>query len=119
MAICLDTGCLAWYCLSMEITPNHSPSTLPQFDGTYYMRVGKNGRVTLPLKIRQLLQLEENTEVEVKVEDGAVMVTGRLPTLEELAGSLPALPQNTTVDEIIHDAKSEHYADRQKRLFGQ
>lgn len=73
------------------------------------MRIGKNGRATLPKQIRELLELDENMEVEVKVENGHVMLTGRLPTLEELAGSLPPLPEGMSIDEVVRQAKQEHY----------
>ena len=80
-----------------------------RFDGTYYMHIGKNGRATLPKQIRQLLDLEDNTEVEVRVENGQVMLGGRLPTLEELAGSLPPLPEGMSVEDAVKQAKLEHY----------
>ncbi|MEZ4713141.1 MAG: AbrB/MazE/SpoVT family DNA-binding domain-containing protein [Caldilineaceae bacterium] len=93
----------------MSTSTEHLPSGSNRFDGTYYMHIGKNGRATLPKQIRQLLDLEDNTEVEVRVENGQVMLGGRLPTLEELAGSLPPLPDGMDVEEAIRQAKLEHY----------
>lgn len=93
----------------MSISTDHLPSGLNRFDGTYYMHIGKNGRATLPRQIRQLLDLDDNTEVEVRVENGQVMLGGRLPTLEELAGSLPPLPEGVSVEDAIRQAKLEHY----------
>ncbi|MEZ4614370.1 MAG: AbrB/MazE/SpoVT family DNA-binding domain-containing protein [Caldilineaceae bacterium] len=91
-------------------TRSHEQSHIgqSQFDGSYYIRIGKHGRTTLPKQIRQLLELEENTEVEIKVENGQVTLTGRLPTLEELAGSLPPLPEGMRLEEVIRQAKIEH-----------
>jgi AbrB family looped-hinge helix DNA binding protein len=93
----------------MSTPTNHSPSGLSSFDGTYYMRIGKNGRATLPKQIRQLLDLEDNAEVEVRVEKGQVMLGGRLPTLEEMAGSLPPLPEGIDIEDVVRQAKREHY----------
>lgn len=90
--------------------PHNHLSDIAKFDGTYYMRIGKNGRATLPKQIRQLLELDENMDVEVKVENGHVTLAGRLPTLEELAGSLPPLPEGMEIEEVIKQAKIEHYA---------
>lgn len=93
----------------MDANTDHHSSGQPMLNGTYYMRVGKNGRATLPKQIRQLLDLEDNTEVEVRVENGQVILGGRLPTLEELAGSLPPLPEGINVEDAIRQAKLEHY----------
>ncbi len=93
----------------METHPHPQSIGSKHFDGTYYMRIGKNGRATLPKQIRQLLDLDENVEVEVKVENGHVTLAGRLPTLEELAGSLPPLPVGMDIEEAIKQAKIEHY----------
>ena len=93
----------------MEAQPHKHTSDSSKYDGTYYMRIGKNGRATLPKQIRQLLYLDENMEVDIKVENGHVTLSGRLPTLEELAGSLPPLPEGMDVEEIVRQAKSEHY----------
>lgn len=93
----------------MDRQTQDQASASKRFDGTYYMRIGKNGRTTLPKQIRQLLALDENMEVEVKVENGHVTIPGRLPTLEELAGSLPPLPEGMDVEELVKQAKTEHY----------
>lgn len=89
--------------------PTHHPIAATPFDGTYYMRIGKNGRATLPKAIRQLLALDENMEVEVRVENGTITIPGRLPTLEEMAGSLPPLPDGMTIEDAVKQAKLEHY----------
>ncbi len=73
------------------------------------MRIGKNGRATLPKQIRQLLDLEDNVEIEVRVENGHVTLGGRLPTLEEMAGSLPPLPEGMDIEDAVRQAKIEHY----------
>lgn len=93
----------------MESHIKERPSRSTLFDGAYYMRVGKNGRVTLPKQIRQLLKLKDNVEVEIRVEQGQVTLGDCLPTLEELAGSLPALPEGLDVAEAVRQAKLEHH----------
>lgn len=93
----------------MDSHLNHPSSAPTLFDGTYYMHIGKNGRATLPKQIRQLLDLEDNTEVEVRVSNGQVTLGGRLPTLEELAGSLPPLPEGMEVEDVVRQAKLDHY----------
>lgn len=93
----------------MSTSSEQLPSGSNQFDGTYYMHIGKNGRATLPKQIRQLLDLEDNTEVEVRVENGQVMLGGRLPTLEEMAGSVRPLPEGMDIEDVVRQAKLEHY----------
>jgi bifunctional DNA-binding transcriptional regulator/antitoxin component of YhaV-PrlF toxin-antitoxin module len=93
----------------MDSQSQNEPVALKRFDGTYYMRIGKNGRATLPKPVRQLLAVDENMEVEVRIENGHITIPGRLPTLEELAGSLPPLPEGVDVEELVKQAKAEHY----------
>lgn len=59
--------------------------------------------------IRQLLAMKERMEAKIKIEDGCVRTPGRLPTLEELAGSLPPLLDGMAIEDVIKQVKLEHY----------
>ncbi len=54
-----------------------------------YIRIPKTGRITIPKKFRQLLNIEKGGSIFFKVESGEVRLFG-IPetTAEQLAGSL-------------------------------
>ncbi|MCB0127202.1 MAG: hypothetical protein KDE58_33300, partial [Caldilineaceae bacterium] len=65
-----------------------------------------------PEEVRKLLRLNPQDKVVFRVTEDAIEISGRLPTLEELAGSFTPLQPDRNIDEVIHEAKSEHYAKR-------
>ena len=70
------------------------------------------GRVTLPEEVRKLLRLNPQDKVVFRVTEDAIEISGRLPTLEELAGSFTPLQPDRDIKQVIHEAKSDHYAKR-------
>lgn len=93
---------------------------LTQFDdqpdqrrvGDYISTVSTQGRVTLPDEVRKLLRLHPQDKVVFRVTEGAIEIAGRLPTLEELAGAFTPLQPDQQLEEVIQEAKNEHYAKR-------
>lgn len=75
---------------------------------TFVVSVTEKGRMTLPVKVRQLLRLpSEPSMVEISVQtDGSVAIHGRLPTVAETAGVVPRLdpPKDwKEVEAIVRD----------------
>ena len=75
--------------------------------GDYIGSVNQNGRVTLPDEVRRALRLHPQDKVIFRVTEDTVMISGKLPTLEELAGSLQTRGEPKDVDEVIREAKEE------------
>lgn len=80
--------------------------------GDYIGTVSSQGRVTIPEEVRRLLNLHPQDKVVFRVTEDKVELSGKLPTLEELAGSFALLQPERTLKEIIHEAKVDHYAKR-------
>lgn len=77
--------------------------------------VTTKGQVTIPKEVRDELGIKPHDKIWFVVEDGLAKLH-RLPTLEELAGSLPSLAElglDMTVEEAIELAKEE----RAEELF--
>jgi antitoxin PrlF len=71
------------------------------------------GQVTIPKEIRDTLGLKPNDKIQFFIENGHARFK-RLPSLEELAGSLPSLTSlglSITVKEAIELAREEHAKD--------
>ena len=56
--------------------------------GDYIGSVNQQGRVTLPDEVRRALRLHPQDKVIFRITEDAVVIPGKLPTLEELAGSV-------------------------------
>jgi antitoxin PrlF len=71
--------------------------------------VTSKGQVTIPKEVRDALGIKPHDRIDFVVEDGYATLR-RLPTLEELAGSLPSLASlglDISVEEAIRLAKEE------------
>jgi AbrB family looped-hinge helix DNA binding protein len=71
------------------------------------------GQVTIPKEIRDELGLKPHDKVRFSIENGHAKFE-RLPSLEELVGSLSSLASlglNMTVEEAIELAMEEHARD--------
>ncbi len=79
----------------MEEAQTEYPQVSEQYDGTYFIEVNEKGRMTWPAKLRQMLEMSDSTQLVVEVKSGKISVMGRLPTLDELAGSVPPLDAST------------------------
>lgn len=84
---------------------------------TFIVSVNEKGRMTLPIKVRQFLQMaSEPSLVEIAVlADGRITIQGRLPTVAETAGVVSPLesPKDwKEIEAIVRDEISEHYQDK-------
>jgi bifunctional DNA-binding transcriptional regulator/antitoxin component of YhaV-PrlF toxin-antitoxin module len=68
--------------------------------------------MTLPEEVRKALRIHPQDKVVFRIAEETVELIGKLPTLEELAGSVTALQPVTDLDEVIQEAKEEHYERR-------
>jgi bifunctional DNA-binding transcriptional regulator/antitoxin component of YhaV-PrlF toxin-antitoxin module len=80
--------------------------------GTYISTVNLKGRLTLPLPVRKMLRIEPDDKLLFRVEEGVVSIAGKLPTLEELAGSVTPLQPEKALQTVIREAKADHYHQR-------
>lgn len=83
---------------------------------TFVVSVNEKGRMTLPVKIRQMLHMpSEPGMVQISVQpDGHIAIHGRLPTVAETAGAVPPLSPSKDwkeVEAIIRDEVAERYRD--------
>jgi AbrB family looped-hinge helix DNA binding protein len=95
----------------MEFT-QHQQTPTQRRVGDYIGTVSTQGRVTLPEEVRKLLRVNPQDKIVFRVTEDAIEISGRLPTLEELAGSFTPLQPAREIEEVIHEAKNEHYARR-------
>mgnify|MGYP001426974870 CR=1 FL=1 len=90
------------------------PTTMPDRRkiGDYIGTVSTQGRVTIPEEVRRLLDIQPQDKVVFRVTEDTIELSGKLPSLEELAGSLVPLQQNTTIDEMIQQNRAVHQPQR-------
>lgn len=80
--------------------------------GDYIGTVSAQGRVTIPEEVRAMLGIQPQDKIVFRVTKEAIEISGKLPTLEELAGAFTPLQPDRDLEEVIREAKSEHYANR-------
>lgn len=71
------------------------------------MKVGQKGQITLPKHVRERFGLKKDTEVEVVVEDGVIVVRKRsqgLHPVDRMYGSA-RLKYADSVDEYIEEIR--------------
>jgi AbrB family looped-hinge helix DNA binding protein len=95
----------------MELT-HTSSSTDAHRGGDYIGTVNTQGRVTLPEEVRKALQIHPQDKVVFRIAEGRVEIAGKLPTLEELAGSVTPLQPQQDLEDTIQEAKAAHYEHR-------
>src|SRR5215204_1542188 len=95
----------------MELTQGNT-STDDHKVGDYISTVNTQGRVTLPEAVRKALHIHPQDKVVFRIAEGQVEIVGKLPTLEELAGSVTSLQLGKDMEEVIQEAKAEHYERR-------
>jgi AbrB family looped-hinge helix DNA binding protein len=95
----------------MELTQTSSKATAQKV-GDYIGTVNTQGRVTLPEEVRKALGLHPQDKVVFRITEGSIELIGKLPTLEELAGSVTLAPEGQSVETVIAEAKTDHYHRR-------
>lgn len=95
----------------MQLTQN-PPKPDQRRVGDYIGTVSSQGRVTIPEEVRRLLKIQPQDKLVFRVTEGTIELSGKLPTLEELAGAFTPLQPESTLEEVIHEAKASHYAKR-------
>ncbi len=74
------------------------------------------GQVTIPKAIRDELGLRPFDKIRFTIEDGEVKLRKAYPSLEEIAGSLPAHHVTMDIDEAIALAWEEHARDIVRKM---
>ena len=71
------------------------------------MKVGEKGQITIPKHLREQFGLQKNTEVDVVVEDGVIVLRKRtygVHPVEQVRGIIKLRYANT-VDEYIEEIR--------------
>ena len=92
-----------------NVSPNSNPTSAIQ------LLVGKGWRTTIPKKLRDALDIHEDSILEISLKENQVIKMERLPTLEEMAGSLELLHSGESIEEAIQDAKHQYKSNRLAR----
>lgn len=95
----------------MHVTQNdniHNQRKVGEYIGT----VNTQGRVTIPEEVRRALSLHPQDKIVFRITEDTIEIPGKLPTLEELAGSVQPLLPNQELGTIIKEAKANHYSQR-------
>ena len=92
------------------------PTTVPdrRRTGDYIGTVSTQGRVTIPEEVRRLLDIQPQDKVVFRVSEDTIEISGKLPSLDELAGSLAPLQQDATIEGMIQQSRA---ADQPKHLL--
>jgi AbrB family looped-hinge helix DNA binding protein len=81
-------------------------------DNSATARLGPQGRVVIPARVRAELQLKEGQELSVWIENGAVMMQNRADVIKSMRGMFKNPSAGSVVDELIADrrksARREH-----------
>ena len=80
--------------------------------GEYIGTINTQGRVTIPEEVRRALSLHPQDKIVFRITADTIEIPGKLPTLEELAGSVQPLQPNKELGTIIQEAKAQHYSRR-------
>jgi len=101
-----------------DVSPSDSKGS--NFQGrSFVVSVNEKGRMTLPVKIRELLHMPpEPGMVELLVEeDGSITIQGRVLTVAETAGAVSPLDPSKDWKEVERAARDEA-AERYLTKFG-
>lgn len=77
----------------------------------YFATITSKMQLTLPINIARKLRLKNGNKVAVTEQNGKIIITPVQDLINKMAGSLP-LPkkwEGKEIDEIIEEAKSEHF----------
>ena len=86
---------------------------------SHMIAIGDHGEVIIPIGIRRKLGLEKHDLVLMVVrDDGIVELRPRVRPLDEIFGSVPALPnESADLEAEIEQAMEEHAVEKYRRLF--
>jgi bifunctional DNA-binding transcriptional regulator/antitoxin component of YhaV-PrlF toxin-antitoxin module len=73
--------------------------------GDYIGTVNAQGRVTLPEEVRKVLQVHSEAKIVFRINPDTIEIVGKLPTLEQLAGSFVSFQPQQDLDTVIQLAK--------------
>jgi antitoxin PrlF len=72
-----------------------------------YVRIGENGRIVIPVKMRKILGVETGDEVILQPEENTVRITTRRQRIEEARRQIRRYikPGTNAVDELIAERR--------------
>jgi antitoxin PrlF len=72
-----------------------------------YVRIGENGRIVIPVKMRRILGVETGDEVILQPEENTVRITTRRQRIEEARRQIRRYikPGTNAVDELIAERR--------------
>ena len=85
--------------------------------GKYIGKVTSKGQTTVPKEVRDVLGLEEGTQVEWTVEDGKATVKPRTLRAVDLAGMLGPSPVGPVSVEDMNEAIGDAVVERFERAL--
>ena len=80
--------------------------------------VTERGQVTIPAAVRKALGIQKREKVIFSIEDGVVVLKKPRFTLETVAGSVPALKEKLSWEEvkrIAHEEVAERFIEKVRR----
>ena len=97
-------------------SPNFPAEDNSRRVGDYIGSINQQGRVTIPNEVRRALQLNSQDKVVFRITANTVELPGKLPTLEDLAGSVSALEPARDLNDVIREVKAERAEQLTQKL---
>lgn len=82
----------------------------------YHATLTERGQVTLPMEIRRMLGVRPNETVTFEVEGNSIRVVPSKFTVERVRGSVPALAERASLEDICEIAGDEHARDALSKM---
>ena len=104
--------------LLMDVVTTSTTAAPRKSNGTYFINVNQKGRMTLPVKLRKLLDVNGDSIIVVNVTSGHVAIEGRLPTVAETAGVVTPLDppkSDKEISEIVQEEVAERYLEQSQQ----
>lgn len=80
---------------------------------TYEAPINKRGTIVIPKDLREKMDIQPDDRIRFQVyEDGVEIESVKPLRLEEVFGSVEPLQSGQDLEEVIREAKEEHYLDR-------
>lgn len=84
----------------------------------YIGSMGTTGSTHIPKEVREFLRLKPHNPIIYRIRDNKVELTSSPMTLEDACGSVTPLQPNQDLEEVIREAKAEHYQQRVIKKMG-